>query len=521
MGAAATRSRALLRVVLCDDLVDTPVNRQTLTDELRERFGVEVVVLGRVCSDPTLLLGVKGTAPAVVVCRAGHLARAELIGSLHQAGVPFDNIDVISGDTAPDVSADAATAAAVLAVHAAIAGMSADPYPMVTAERRQPFRAVPRRAAFAPPSAVRLPMPTLSAASCRADRGCDLCVTACPAQAIRMTEATPVVDAAACTGCAGCVAACPIAAWRLAGFSTRQLAGRLNALLRADDLPPASGIVIRCQDAQTPPLLGTGWAELVVPSMESVTPAVLFQPLAHGAGSVHLAACDRPTCRNAARELIDLAAAALAATACPGAVTGTPAPIGRPAARSAPDRRPPLLELSEPVASLRAVGALSLRDVRVVHGRAASAEVTVDANRCSGCDACTRVCPTSALASRTDASGTWTLAYDPRRCVSCGLCAGACPEDAIHIQPVIDTRLLDVNGELPLCARGPRACPTCGDASADDRVRDAAASRLVAHAPAVAAVVAGSCGRCGPAAFGPDGLRADERPTVSVPSARH
>jgi len=57
----------------------------------------------------------------------------------------------------------------------------------------------------------------------------------------------------------------------------------------------------------------------------------------------------------------------------------------------------------------------------------------IDPGRCSGCDACTRVCPHAALGlDRTDPAAP-AYRIDPDRCTGCGICSDVCDEDAIEV----------------------------------------------------------------------------------------
>ena len=74
----------------------------------------------------------------------------------------------------------------------------------------------------------------------------------------------------------------------------------------------------------------------------------------------------------------------------------------------------------------------------------------IDTQRCSGCDACARICPHQVLRIEPEA-----YRIDPDGCTGCGLCVDVCAAAAIHISspaPAPETR-------IPL---HPARCSACG-----------------------------------------------------------
>jgi nitroreductase/NAD-dependent dihydropyrimidine dehydrogenase PreA subunit len=67
--------------------------------------------------------------------------------------------------------------------------------------------------------------------------------------------------------------------------------------------------------------------------------------------------------------------------------------------------------------------------------------VIIDPDRCTGCGACIRVCPTEIISLKDDIA---CMAKDTTECLFCGHCMAACPETAIDI-PVLDPHLHDFN----------------------------------------------------------------------------
>jgi Pyruvate/2-oxoacid:ferredoxin oxidoreductase delta subunit len=74
----------------------------------------------------------------------------------------------------------------------------------------------------------------------------------------------------------------------------------------------------------------------------------------------------------------------------------------------------------------------------------------IDGERCTGCDACARLCPHDVFAVEPDAYRT-----DADGCTGCGLCADVCTQAAV----VARAQVASPQTRLPLF---PRRCPACG-----------------------------------------------------------
>ena len=58
----------------------------------------------------------------------------------------------------------------------------------------------------------------------------------------------------------------------------------------------------------------------------------------------------------------------------------------------------------------------------------------IEPERCSGCDACARLCPHGAIALAGEASRGLAYRIDPRYCTNCHLCVDVCEERAVEVR---------------------------------------------------------------------------------------
>ncbi|HDI02278.1 MAG TPA: 4Fe-4S dicluster domain-containing protein [Ignisphaera sp.] len=59
-------------------------------------------------------------------------------------------------------------------------------------------------------------------------------------------------------------------------------------------------------------------------------------------------------------------------------------------------------------------------------------KIEIDPSKCTGCGACTRICPSKALSMVIEGNSV-TIRYFIGRCIFCGMCAEICPQNAITI----------------------------------------------------------------------------------------
>ncbi|MCM1317451.1 MAG: 4Fe-4S binding protein [Bacteroides sp.] len=66
--------------------------------------------------------------------------------------------------------------------------------------------------------------------------------------------------------------------------------------------------------------------------------------------------------------------------------------------------------------------------------------VTIDLNRCKGCDLCVVACPTDVLALQpkevNDRGYHYAFTNNPDACIGCASCAAVCPDGCIEVYRV-------------------------------------------------------------------------------------
>lgn len=68
--------------------------------------------------------------------------------------------------------------------------------------------------------------------------------------------------------------------------------------------------------------------------------------------------------------------------------------------------------------------------------------ITVDENRCKGCDLCVVACPTDVLSLQpkevNDRGYHFAYMAHPDKCIGCGSCALVCPDACIEVYRVVE-----------------------------------------------------------------------------------
>ncbi|TCS71753.1 4Fe-4S dicluster protein [Sulfuritortus calidifontis] len=294
--------------------------------------------------------------------------------------------------------------------------------------------------------------------------GCRRCLSTCPAGAIRAGSEAVHLESMLCQGCLACVPLCPTGALQSSQRQPADVMADLEARLAGGGRQAAAapeGLWIGAPEAlaEAP----AGWLVWPAEAPAGLGPAIWLAALALGCRRVAIAPARPASVQRTLQDAIALAQGLLTGLGLPPAVASAADALTLPAIpalpplppaklRAAGSERDLLLAALDHLAAARsAAGALPLVD-------APFGEVVVEAERCTLCGACARLCPQAALSL----AGVEGLTFTEARCVQCGLCANACPEQAIALRP----RLLTDRSarEMPrrlVQATAPH-CPGCG-----------------------------------------------------------
>ena len=295
-----------------------------------------------------------------------------------------------------------------------------------------------------------LPRPTVDAHACsrRLGSGCDVCVAACPKDALQVISAvgrddhSPIVDPLTCVGCGLCEAQCPVRAISGVGAAGEPLVdvarGKEIIRLRCEvarlsggtldaDRPGAVGVDVTCLASLHPETVAAAVGALSTEgSVEFLRGDCELCPMGAGAAVATMMHEAEMTLAGAHRIRVGVV------TENSEPAEATQRPTARLSRRALFRRASPARVTEEAVKTgISAHGGQTPRALVLgTMDRPALPRPAVDAG-CTGCQACVNVCPSEALSS-SDVDDVFTLTVDPTACVQCRECVRVCPEDMVE-----------------------------------------------------------------------------------------
>ena len=315
---------------------------------------------------------------------------------------------------------------------------------------------------------------------------CNSCVTSCPTEALTATENVPAVNLAACVGCGGCAGACPTEAIRVDDFSATEFffamaADGDNLVSCRKNVPCIAALSVDHLLALTSLKgglrLDTGHcdgcdiASVCRPQFEAraeETSYLLEAMMSPAVIALEPVAYESPVKAESDRR--DFLRAVNLKTLAEGKAkfereveTATDelirhhldaAAIAQLRTKTLPDKRKLLF-----TAIKRAVRPSQYHVVESGELTLASQKV-MDADKCTACQMCYRICPTGALTSDMKNS---KIDFDAMMCVRCHLCHDVCEPDALALSPSFNMKELFEPTQQRLVTFRVLNCDECGN----------------------------------------------------------
>lgn len=325
---------------------------------------------------------------------------------------------------------------------------------------------------------------------------CRVCRAGCDSRAISAPDRTISIDSTDCRGCGVCTTLCPRQAIIYPNFSLDQLEAEIEGLLLRDTGQWPRSIAFVCRSSQHPDL-DTGVLPVEVPCLGLISPGLMLRALDSGAQGLALVSsrdkcrmkldCSnwKGTVRFVQRLLQHWGLEPDRVTAVDEAELARKLPLwaGRVARleptsfTSSQSTALPDKALGLPAAILamsEKLGATATGEIAA--GTVPFGKIVLDAARCTGCGVCATHCPTNALAD-VRATGSCRLVFRQQACIGCGQCVEVCPESCLQL-----TRILEVgrlSQEPQMIFEGEFVhCRVCGQPFAPKAMVDAVRARL-------------------------------------------
>ena len=319
------------------------------------------------------------------------------------------------------------------------------------------------------------PLPVLDEAACLLDRTadavCDACARACPTGAMRVGDEGLELVADLCTACGGCGAACP----------ARAITVERAVPLPLTETDRSGAVALVCPEARGPG-----------PCLQSLGLEALATLWLRGVRRLLIATGDCDSCPSGGNlRLADHLAtlnALLGDRGLPGLEVGVLPARGTdrvPRLGEGPDaRRRGLFALAapRPEDSERKAAASALARLQGLPGRGTAPRFAfaprIDAQRCTACHLCLRLCPETALTLIIAEDQPAAYQIDASQCTGCGLCVQSCAEGAIDI-----VALAAATDGISLVSRQCRGCRVAYQRPAESLREDDGLCPICAKAP--------------------------------------
>ncbi|MBN2099840.1 MAG: 4Fe-4S binding protein [Dehalococcoidia bacterium] len=338
--------------------------------------------------------------------------------------------------------------------------------------------------------------PYIESAKCLGEK-CRICRASCEFKAIVSDGKAVSIDSAECRGCGICTTSCPRQAIIYPNFSLDQLEAEIEGLLlnNGEHLKPRI-IAMVCQSSQYP-IFDANLLPVTVPCLGMVSPGLILRALDLGAqGVVFISSKEKcqlkMDCSNWKGTVLFLQRLLehwgieperVSALDEENLVQGLPRfsrridelkPISFTWSQSTtiPDK-----SLGLPAAILAISERLGTQATgRISAGTVPFGKITIDAAKCTGCGACVGQCPTDALAN-LQAADSCRLVFRQESCVGCGQCVDICPEKCLHLTKVLEVDKL--NHELQVLFEDEFIhCRVCGTPFAPRAMVESVKARL-------------------------------------------
>jgi ferredoxin len=280
------------------------------------------------------------------------------------------------------------------------------------------------------------PVPVVDPSTCRALRGCNICVKECPESAL--SGKPPVADERRCSLCGLCLNVCPVEALASTGSSEAQVGAFASRV--AEELKDKSYLVLVCQGSVDEASRLIDGLKLAKPQHPIVFYTIAYPGeltfrlsvalglagfhvvvLCHSISAVNLRVLGEAAKLGAVVETVEAATDALKL------LTKTPESrraVAKPVLTRLQLARELMARLSDRVETTFPLAAI----------------VLVDEAKCTLCGACSRSCPSNALLLEESASSSKLLFYHDK-CIACRMCVDVCPYTALRLSYVLDPSL--------------------------------------------------------------------------------